>query len=166
MNLGLNLKWVFQYLIPFRIRGTRAIEWVGALLTPVQSLNVVFAAWAGSVRYFLAFNGQVVYLEHVLNDQFDASLRRIYIDDPGGTVIVTTYVHNKIEQQPPLYLYNVADADPNNPIVYNIAEIGTSTDDFVVHVPAGIFSPTVQVQMSVFINQYRIAGKRYSFLTF
>lgn len=166
MNLGLNFKEVFKYLIPFQIRGNRIVEWVAALLAPVQSLNVVFSAWAGGVRYFLAFNGQVVYLEHVLNDQFDASLRRIYIDDPGGTVIVTTYVHNKIEQQPTLYLYNVADADPNNPIIYNTSEIYTSTDDFIVHVPAGVFSPTVQVQMSALINQYRIAGKRYSFQTF
>jgi len=166
MNLGLNFKEVFKYLIPFRLRGIRAVEWVASLLAPLQSLNAVFVAWAGGVRYFLAFNGQVVYLEHVLNDQFDASLRRIYIDDPSGVVIITTYVHNKVEQQPPLYLYNVSDASPSNPTVYNTSEIFTGTDDFVVHVPVGVFSPAVQVQMSALINQYRIAGKRYSFQTF
>ena len=166
MNLGLNFKTVFSYLVPYQLRKSRTVEWIGALLQPLQSLNDGFVEWAADVRYFLAFNGQVVYLEHVLNDTFDNSLRRIYIDDPAGNIAITTYVHNKVEQQPPLYLYNVDDASNENPLVYNQAELFVSDDDFIVYVPVGIFNPTVEVQMRDLIDQYRIAGKRYSFLTF
>lgn len=166
MNLGLAFKTVFSFLIPFVLRQDRMVEWIGALLQPLQTLNDTFVLWASGLRYFLRFNGQVLYLEHVLNDQYDASLRRIFIDDPVGNVVITTYVHNRIEFQPPLYLYNIADASEFDPVVYNTSELFVSEDDFVVHVPTAAFSPAIEVQMRDLIDKYRIAGKRYSFQTF
>lgn len=167
MNLYLNFREVFQYLIPTWIRGEKFVAWLGAILEPVQTLNQSFADWASAVRYDLRFNGQVIYLEHVLNDQFDDTLRRIYIDDPAGQQIFTPYVFNKAEQQPPLYLYNVADAldTEDNIVIYNVSELEV-TEDFVVHVPSGIFNPAAEVQMRGLIDKYRIAGKRYTFETF
>lgn len=166
MNLYLIFREVFKYLVPTWIRGERFVSWVGSLLEPLQSLNIVFSAFGSAMRYDLAFNGQVVYLEHVLNDKFDL-LRRIYIDDPAGQQVFTPYVFNKVEAQPPLYIYNAADALPadENVVIYNTAELVT-TEDFVVHVPADVFSPGVEVQMRKLINIYRIAPKRYSFSTF
>ena len=165
MNLGLNFRQVFKYLVPALIRGARFEAWIGALLEPVQSLNADFVADAASIRYYLRFNGQVLYMEHLLNDLFDNSLRRIYIDDPSDIQIITPYVFNKIEQQPAIFIYNKSEGE--DPVfVYTKSELGLGTDDFIVHVPAGIFDPTVEVQMSFYIDKYRIAGKRYSFETF
>lgn len=167
MNVFINFKTVFQFLIPYRIRQSRMVEFMGALLAPLQTVNGYFSAHVDMIRYDLKFNGQVMYLEHVLNDQFDDTLRRIYIDDPSGQQIFTPYIFNRIEQQPPLHLFNVADAKPvdENIVLRNTVELVVTTD-FVVHVPAGIFNPTMEVQMRDLIDRYRIAGKRYTFDTF
>lgn len=167
MNVGINFKAVFQYLVPFRIRQSRMVEYMAALLAPLQVINGYFASHVETIRYDLKFNGQVMYLEHVLNDKFDNTLRRVYIDDPSGQQIFTPYVFNRIEQQPPLHLFNVADAKPllENIVLRNQVELLVTTD-FVVKVPVGIFNSTIQVQMSDLIDRYRIAGKRYTFQTF
>ncbi len=167
INLFVNFKEVFKYLIPTPLRGNRFVAWIGALLEPLQTVNGYFSTWGATVRYYLRFNGQVIYLEHLLNDQFDDTLRRVYIDDPSGQQIFTPYVFNQVEQQPPLYLYTVADAKPllENIVLRNTMEL-VVTDDFIVHVPAGIFDSTIQIQMSRLIDKYRIACKRYSFQTF
>lgn len=167
INLGLNFKEVFKHLVPAPLRGERFVAWLGSLFAPLQSLNAQFADWGAEVRYDLRFNGQVIYLEHLLNDQFDSTLRRIYIDDPSGQQVFTPYVFNLVEVQPPLHLYNVADAKPidENIVIRNTSEL-VVTDDFVVHVPTGVFNATVEAQMSDLIDRYRIAGKRYTFQTF
>lgn len=165
INLGLNFRQVFKYLVPSLIRGERFEAWIGALLQPVQTLNEGFVSDAESIRYFLRFTGQVVYLEHLLNDLFDNNLRRIYIDDPSDIQIITPYVFNKVEQQPPIFIYNKVEGE-DAVFIYTKAELGLGTDDFIVHVPTGIFNPTIETQMSFYIDKYRIAGKRYSFQTF
>jgi len=165
MNLGLNFKEVFKHLVPVPLRGERFVAWIGSLLQPVQSLNATFADEAEAIRYALKLNGQVIYLEHLLNDVFDPSLRRIYIDDPIDTQVITAYVFNKAEAQSPLYIYNKVEAVNGLAVIYNKGELNNSTDDFIVHVPAADLTATAQVQMRFYINKYRIAGKRYSFQT-
>lgn len=168
INLVINFRTVFQHLVPQPIRGTKLVNWLGSLLEPIQSLNFGFDAAGTVIRYDLSFNGQVIYLEHVLNDQFDPGDRSIYIDDPGDVQIVTPYVFNQVEQQPPLYLYNIADAMDNedNVVLYNQGELGAITNEFIVHVPEAIFNDATEALMRVLIDKYRIAGKRYSFETF
>lgn len=167
INLEISFKVVFKYLLPYPLRRDRMVDWLGSMLAGLQTVNGYFAAWAAGVRYALRFNGQVQYLEHVLNDGYDLSLRRIYIDDPAGQQIIVPYIHNRIEQQPPRYLFNAADAVPllSNIVLKNTAELGT-TVDFIVHVPVGIYDPTVELGLRKIIEKYRIAGKRYSFQTF
>jgi hypothetical protein len=164
MNFFLNFKEAFKYLIPAQIRGVKNVDWIGALLAPIQSLNVLFNEYVLGTRYDLSFNGQVVYLEHVLNDMFDDVSRRIYIDDPSGQQVYTPYVFNRVEQQPPLIVTNKSEALPT-PFLYNTPELVVSTD-FVVNVPTSVLNATVQNQMKALINKYRIAGKRYTFATF
>lgn len=164
MNVFLNFKEAFSYLIPGRIRSTKFKDWIGALLAPLQSLNLDFSQYVSTTRYDLSFNGQVVYLEHVLNDQFDAIDRRVYIDDPAGQQVFTPYVFNRVEQQPPLVIRNKSEALAT-PFLYNSPEL-IVTNDFVVHVPVSVFNSTVEMQMKALINKYRIAGKRYTFQTF
>lgn len=164
MNVFLNFKEAFSYLIPGRIRTTKFKDWIGALLAPLQSLNVAFAEYVSTTRYDLSFNGQVVYLEHILNDKFDDVDRRIYIDDPAGQQVFTPYLFNRVEQQPPLIIRNKSEALPT-PFLYNVPEL-VVTNDFVVHVPISVFNSTVEAQMKALMNKYRIAGKRYTFQTF
>jgi hypothetical protein len=167
MNLYLNFKQVFKHLLPYRIQNQRLVDWMGALFAPIQSLNIVFVQLSNSIRYDFRFTGQVVYLERLLNEAFDPSNEGIYISDPIGQQIFTPFVFNRIEQQPPLYIYNVADAKPilANIVLYNEAELVVNTD-FVVFVPSPLFSINNTKAMQILIEKYRIAGKRYIFQSY
>lgn len=167
MNVFIVFKTVFKFLIPFSIRNPKMVEFVGALLQPLQTVNGWFVDFVEGTRYDLRFNGQVVYLEHVINDQFDTNFRRIYIDDPAGQQVFAPYIFNRIEEQPPLYLFTISDAKPllENIVLRNASELVVTTD-FVVYVPVSIFTTALQVQISALIDKYRIAGKRYTFQTF
>ena len=162
-NLGLNFKEGMKTLIPIPIRGVKMVDWIGALLAPLQTLNDDFATWAGTTRYELKFTGQVVYIEHVLNDSFDNALRRIYITDPSGTFVLTVFLFNAVEQQAQTYYYNKAENSTANPVHRNLSEVFTTADDFIVKIPDSLNVPLTVAQMRKLINRYRAAGKRYSF---
>lgn len=162
MNLGLNFKAVFASLIPLSFRSAKITDWMGANLAPLQSLNETFADWADGIRYNVSFTGQVIYLEHALNDRYDSTLRRIYIEDPSGTQVLTTTLYNQIEQQAQTIMWNKAEAQPS-PIFRNLAEVFTTGDDFIVKIPSAINTTINQAKMRRLIDRYRTAGKRYSF---
>jgi hypothetical protein len=162
MNVGLAFAVVMLHLVPLPIRGAKMSAWIGALMAPLQSLNNGLVTWVSAKRYAMQFNGQEMYLEHYLNDVFD-SQRRIYIDDPGGTVVLSDYVWNKPEVQNDLVIYNKSEA-AQTAIIENIAPVGKG--DFVVFVPTGIYSLAIEKVMRRHIDQYRIAGKVYTFQPF
>jgi hypothetical protein len=162
MNLQITWSAYAQYLVPLKLRGPKMAAWITALVAPLQTVNNAFAAWAYGQRYTLSFNGQVMYLQHRLNDQFDSGQRRIYIDDPAGPQPVPLHVYRRTEQQNDLVVRRKSEGNP----VYLENKLPLGAVDFVVFVPVGTFSPAIEVIMRAVIDRYRIAGVTYSFQTF
>lgn len=162
-NYYLWFREVFKYLVPFKIRGVLFETWIASLLQPVQTRNLLFADFVGDTRYLLRFNGQVIYLEHRLNDEWDNIDRRIYIDDPLGTDIFPNLVFNKIEQENTFVIYNKSENQES--FIYNQIELQTDYD-FIVYVPAEIYTNQINLEMRQVIDTYRIAGKTYIIQTF
>lgn len=162
-NYGVNLLQLAIKLVAVKIRKDRFVEWIGALVQPIQTLNVQLVALVQDIRYRLLFTGQVVYLEHILNDIFDAGDRLIYIDDPALYVEEnyifnhpedTLIIHNKVEAQPSIFLFNADE--------YNALNV-----DFIVFLPDSIvFNAAVEAQMRSVIDRYRHVGRRYKFETY
>jgi hypothetical protein len=101
--------------------------------------------------------GQVVYMEHYLNDIYDNSLRRIYIDD--GNAGTPFFLYNKVDGTPNEYIYNKSEL-ATAPILYNQADYADQVD-FIVVIPwANIPSADVTI-MSARIRKYKLAGKRF-----
>ncbi len=146
------------------LRQPKTEAYMTVLLQPLQSLNTLFIALAASIRYKMSINGQVVYLEHYLNDSFDPILRRIYIDDPLGQNITPIIIFNKVEQQATQLIYNKSENVPNAAAVHNKIQIASV--DFVVYIPTMISSIAISVQINSLVNHYRIAGKRFAIITF
>lgn len=166
INLGLNFKQTFKYLVPTVIRGEKFTAWIGALLAPLQSLNTTyFAPIVTNIRYTLAFSSQVIYLERRLNNDFDNTLRRIYIDDPSGTFTVLYHIWNASELQPLRYIYNAAEAQPAQIYLYSAAQYNTFYD-FFVYVPNGVFTTQQQISIRNTVTQYRHTGRRFNIATF
>lgn len=164
-NYKLKFYEYVYYCTPVFLRGTKQLAWLKTLLSALQTSNFNFTIFVSTTLFYLSFNGQVIYLEHILNDQFDLSLRRIYIDDDSGVNITPLVVFNKSEKQPSLVVYNKSENQVPTGAVFNKnAVVGNM--DFIIYVPNGILTTQRIAAMNQVINKYKIAGKRYIIKTF
>jgi hypothetical protein len=149
----------FYYLIkitlpPF-LRGINTISLLNAIIKPLSDIQNNFYQFYEDKKYELTFNGQVIYLEHILNDKFDPILRRIYIGDAEQTPNV--YVFNDSEDNEAIYLFNNSDTSEDI-YLFNASE-ETPGLDFIVFIPIG-FTYNDNL-MKYYINKFKTAGKRY-----
>lgn len=145
-------------LLPSFLRGQRTKDYMKALLKPLQDFNDSFVIYVNNTFYLTSFTGQVIYLEHILNDLYDDPLRRIYITD-GIIIPLPPYIYNKIEERP-RFVYNKAEASPNKTYLHNKIEYQTSYD-FVVNVPVGILTVALETKIKATVRRYKLAGKRF-----
>ena len=137
---------------------TRHLAWLRALMAPLQSLNQDFADYTEDVRYRLNLSGQVIYLEHYLNDLYDPIDRRIYISDGDAPLPLFLYnkadgsepfdIYNKSEGQTPVYLINKVEFEGNVDFIINIPFDATTTPILIDKIKAST-------------NIYKPAGRRY-----
>lgn len=133
---------------------SRHRHWVEALLKPVDWLNYQMATYANDVYYRLHITGQVVYLEHYLNDLYDPTNRAIYITD------------DSLVEPPYLLLKN------NVPGGLNLGTIDLyrredyeGQGSFIIHVPGQSLTDLLKKKISSATNRYRMAGAHYTIVT-
>ena len=151
----IDLYYLMEILLPPFLRGINMMSLLIAALKPLVEVQQNFYQFFGDKKYELSFNGQVIYLEHILNDQFDSTLRRIYIDDAEQSP--TVYLFNESEDNEETYLFNNSESVED---LYLFNSSVTYTDfDFIVFVPIGLIYD--ENLMKYYINKYRCAGKRF-----
>ena len=98
---------------------------------------------------------QVCYLQRMLNDAYDFTLRRIVIDDAIWHLPWFLYTENELK---PEYFFKESE---NNPAyLYTDGESGQALNDFVVLVPGSInFS---EPEMRGNIDSYKLFGTTYT----
>lgn len=154
-----NIVWnkLIQLLLPIQLRQTKIISYLRSAFGGIIQIYNDFLNYRDYANYLLYFNGQTIYLEHLLNDQFDNVLRRIYIYNIPPAIII--YIYLKLENKPK-YIYQKIENAPINKQIYlkNTSEY-TSQLDFIVKVPVGL---TFDIHiMKSWIERYKIAGKNY-----
>lgn len=87
---------------PQKKRQFYRMHWLKFLVSEVQKLHTKFQSFKDSSHYMTSHNGQRIYLEKVLNDNFDPSNQEIYIED---IVPDRMYLYLKSEGQTN-YLYS------------------------------------------------------------
>lgn len=137
---------------------SRHLKWLACIMAPLQELNTTFKAFVADVRYQMYLNGQVQYLEHYLNDLYDNSLRRIYIED--GDAGTPFFVYNKADGTQNEYVYNKSELE-TAPVLYNQADYADQVD-FIVVIPWSNIPSAEETIMKAYVNKYKLAGKRFS----
>ncbi len=141
-------------LTPVFLRKKRFFYFLKACLKPLKSINLDFLKLRSNIHYRLLFNGQVIYLNHYLNDVYDPIKRRIYIDDVSN--IDYNYVYNNPEQLQDLYLSNTAEDTPL--YLLNYLEYIKKVH-FIINIPTDVSYNELLLRSQVDI--YRQAGKNY-----
>ncbi len=147
---------------------SRHLDWIKSLLNPLQTLNKLFKLYTDDILYHMYLTGQVIYLEHYLNDLFDNEKRRIYISD-GSLVLppflYTKYDYSKHSNIPILYLF--LKADGSTPFyLYNKTDYDVQ-EEFIINVPNEIpLTPYIENRIRAATNKYKQAGSIYSIVNY
>lgn len=143
-----------QGLVPAYLRRSRLLAFLKVMVSGVVFLYQDFLRYRKQKLYELMITPQVCYLERLLNDRYDFSLRRIYILDSVFYSPVYFYQEDELK---PVMMYQESE---NKPVYfYTDGEAGTIKDDFVIMVPSSI--PFDQNEMRSLVNKYKLPGKRY-----
>lgn len=102
-NINLNWLKIIKENLPFFLKTTRRIDWILALISPINKIYQEFLVMYQVYVYKIRFNGQVQYLQKILNDKFDPVSSGIYITD--GLSFSPFYIYRKSESKPPVYLH-------------------------------------------------------------
>ena len=137
----------------------RHLDWLKSLSKPLFDTYELFRLVTVDILYRMNLTGQVIYLEHYLNDLFNNVERRIIIKD--GTLDFPPYIYNKSENEADLFIYNKSEnEDPF--YLYNINDYGGEYE-FIVCVPAVItLTEELTNRIKSAVNQYKQAGVRYT----
>jgi hypothetical protein len=148
--------------LPTFLRTSVRVIWLTVLVNPLLSLYSRLQDFMEESRYKLAHNSQVVYMNAVLNDQFDAVLRRIYIENVQGYEPVWYYDTN---QGKPVYFYDSSD---NAPVYhYDRSDFDYNNTDFIVHLPQDIKPADadelaeLETVIKLLIDYYKLYSKAY-----
>lgn len=154
--VNFSVTYLLQLVLPPILRKPTSLAFLEAVAEPFETLQSNLYGNHEHTKELLKFNGQVCYLEHVLNDNFDFSSRQIYIGD--GNVNPLTYVFDESEPNEDLILFNQSEGG-TPPYLYNLSEIAIEVD-FIVFYPGSIV-PFDENLMRSIIDRYRCASKRY-----
>ncbi len=138
----------------------RFVSLISAMLSPLEVVLAQYNEYRSTTLTTLSYNGQVAYMEKMLNDKFDAQQRRIYIDDAVVSAIEPAILYRKNENQDTEILYRKNEAIGF--AIYRASEI--PHEDFTVFLPDELAIKLSAIK-SV-IDFYKIASKIYKIQTF
>lgn len=148
-------------LLRFRLRKPKRLAGLYALVSPIVWLYNKFYNFLLDKLYELGKTSQVVHIEAVLNDRWDAGLRRIYIIDGSGIEPLVIYREAEAKQAP--YIYLEAEGEPA-PYIYRNEELNVVTIDFIIMIP--VFIVFDMDELKALVDKYRLPGKVYIVQTF
>jgi hypothetical protein len=129
---------------------------VGSVMQPI---NDSFGDRADAINERLRFTGQTISLEYRLNDVFDASPRRIFIENID--VLSGLFIRRKSESATfPIYLRRKSEGSP--PIYLRRKSEISGAVGFIVHVPDDLGAAITESRIRNEVDRYRAAGTVYS----
>lgn len=152
MNFNYNIQRNNKQALPSLLAKPKMLAWLFSLASPLQVIYNDFIAFREQVKYDLTINSQVNRLEKALRDKFADP--GIFIEHPSDN-LARTYIYTQAEQQPGIYLFTNAEAQP----LYIHTQEYDEEFDFIVKVPAGTMDKGDEIYD--FVDRYRLAGKRF-----
>lgn len=138
-------------LLPVKLRRERMIAFCKLLVTPLYTVQRLFLEYREDILYKINHNGQVCYLQAVLNDTFDMTQRRIRVTDQERYDFLILYRRAEMKDvrlgQVKIYARNTAMADQL---------------DFVIKLPVALKEKKLENRLKAVVNYYKLAGKQYT----
>ncbi len=160
------LPYFFLYTIATNQPKSTARAYFEMFVLPLNASNAAFVAVCTQIVDKLAYTGQTLSLETLLNDKYDLTLRRIFIINLGNNFGEGLDIYNNDEVDPtPIVLYNNGEPNPIPITLFNNDEITGASSllgiAFIVNIPIGISIPDelIRALLDIYVaapRQYRI----------
>lgn len=147
-----------KYLLPVILRTQALMDWLYSLLAPGADLVEWFSDYRDETSRNLSFNGQTIVLERALNLHYDTG-DGIYITNAE----ITGTVAYMYKQGDDATMYAWEDGGDDTLYLWYSGDV-VGAYDFTVYVPVALVFE--EVEMRAFVDQYRLAGKRYQIVTY
>lgn len=150
-NSIFRIDWdkLIRLFIPIKLRNTLIIWFVWSVLYPLKQLHQLFINFRQERLNRLSYNSQVVYLQKMLNDEFDPFSRSIRI------------MNNSIDDRR-LFYYQHREKPMYFGKHYFYTNNWTRNYDFLVIIPTDLFLTDVQIiQLKNLIEYYKLYSKNY-----
>ena len=168
---SIDYKRLIVLLLPTFLRRPLLFGLIKSLVLPIITLHSDFLAQRRSNIFQANHTGQVCYLRGMLNDAFDATLRRIYISDAEAlewTMLYKKELFNTAGGKHPLML-GKADSTANGVMVFSggvrlvskQGSVGAIGSDFAVMIPLALRGAVDESRVVSLVNIYKLASKRY-----
>lgn len=154
----INYLSLIRWLMPHHWRKVRHLVWLNVMCYSHILLYQQFLRSRKANLYRLMITPQVCYMERMLNDRFDYSLRRIRIEDAEWHLPMYVYQDDELKDA---HLYLESEKKPV--MLYTDNEAGALKDDFVVLVPSAISFN--RDEMTGMINLFKLTGTTYKIET-
>ena len=144
---------------PFWLR-----DWCRSTLIPIENLTNRLFELAFNIQHKTNRTGQHGVLEIVLNDDFDAAVRRIFLSDAAGPGNYNYDFYKQGETDPtPQSFYKQGEVDPTPKTFFTGIE-SAGEFDFFVNFPVAV--SVDEPRLRGVVDTYRPSGKRYDVLYF
>lgn len=152
-----HIALLLEYL-PVSFRTFRTKAFLGSAIAPLEDIWTWFTLFRSDIDYSLKFNGQVIYLEHLLNDQFDPINRTIYISDAAN--VPFEYIFTTSENVSN-YIYSNTETLTTDQVYLMLTNELISQEQFVVNIPNTSIN---QIELKALVDKYRLASKNYTII--
>lgn len=161
MWYSIDINRLIKLLKPSILQKPIHYAWLKALLFPLVQLHEEFKSFRIDFNKKLRYNGQIIILENLLNNEFDNNDRGIVIrTNPAG--LSQVYLFQKEENQPSIHIYQKEEGKPV--YIFQKEEELAKYWDFEVVVPVGILTPEQERQLKTLTLRYKLDGKRPRFI--
>ena len=152
---------LIKRFVPSFLYTEPTVSWLVTLSTPIRTVYSTLTAFIRATRLTLSYNSQTLIFETYLNDVFDPTLARIYIDNTFSFV-KQFFIFFKAENQSDDWIWFASEGQPVTYLKFK-SEFANE-NDFVVYVPTGLIFD--ENKMNQIIKNTKLAGKRYEIILF
>lgn len=143
-----------QYVLRPLLRKKRIFAVISVFLLPLIFIYTLFKSYRKQAVDKLNINGQVIYIEKVLNERFFLKDREIYITDIVGKEV---YLYHHSEEQIPSYLHK-RNERAEVKYIQQRGE-GNYSGNFVVNIPS--FLSIYEIEIRNLVDYYKPAGRSF-----
>jgi len=144
-------------LTPLKLRRGMLLNYFYVAVSMVQRLSGLFGSFRESTNYRMNHNGQVCYLQALLNDEFDPASRRIRVID--APEMLATIIYKRSAGEPPLMLYRRSTSQFEK--IVERAYTGDETAKFQVVLPPALNGVIDESRLSALVAMYKLVSMRY-----